>query len=125
MTRISGGSPTLCRLKIKKPKFFYGYARFSSEIVSLMARTEFVLEKYDGLLRCEFHNKCSFFCESIWNARVALRGCFPRLSGEKLMIPLGCMETSYFFIFLDYARFSLKNAVFNTQLSEGLDLTVH
>ena len=27
--------------------------------------------------------------------------------------------------FFDYARFSLKNAVFNAQLGEGLDLTVH
>jgi hypothetical protein len=43
----------------KQSKFFYGYARFSSEIVSLMARTGFVLEKYDWLLGCESQNKCS------------------------------------------------------------------
>ena len=36
------------------------------------------------------------------------------------------METSGVLSFLfDYARFSLKNAVFNAQLGEGLDLTVH
>ena len=35
------------------------------------------------------------------------------------------LSLDVFTLFFDYARFSLKKAVFNAQLGEGLDLTLH
>ena len=42
-----------------------------------------------------------------------------------LGLPRCVLSLDVFTLFLDYARFSLKNTVFNAQLGEGLDLTVH
>ena len=56
---------------------------------------------------------------------VFLLGYFPRFSGERQRSISVVWRPQIFSFFLDYARFSLKNAVFNAQLGEGLDLTVH